>query len=136
MSMPKKEAEVVWEGDSLDIIRRRGSWRRRRMKAKRNEPSHVTRGNVFADLGFSSEEAAVLAIKTQLHIEIIKVIEKRQLTPRQLERLLQVPQPRVSELINGKISRMTADLLTKYLHRLGREVRVSTKAGTMRAVSA
>ncbi|HEY4234891.1 MAG TPA: helix-turn-helix transcriptional regulator [Lacipirellulaceae bacterium] len=106
------------------------------MPAKRDEPSHVTRGNVFADLGFSSEEAAVLAIKTQLHIEIMKVIEKRRLTPRQVEKLLQVPQPRVSELINGKISRMTADLLTKYLHRLGREVRVSTKAGTIRAALA
>jgi predicted XRE-type DNA-binding protein len=33
----------------------------------------------------------------------------------------------VSELIKGKISRMTADLLAKYLYRLGREVAITTK---------
>lgn len=99
------------------------------MPAKRNEPSHITRGNVFADLGFSSEEAAVLAMKTQLHIEIMKAIMKQGLTRSQVEKLLDIPQPRVSELMSGKISGVTADRLTKYLYRLGREVRVSTKAG-------
>ena len=43
--------------------------------------------------------------------------------------LVDIPQPRVSELLNGKISRMTADLLTKYLYRLGREVKGKTKSG-------
>ena len=100
---------------------------------KASKPSHVTRGNVFADLGFRSEEAAILRLKTELHLEIMKVIEKRGLTSRELEKLLDVPQPRVSELVNGKISRMTADLLTKYLHRLGREVTVKTKAGRTEA---
>ncbi len=99
------------------------------MPAKRTKPSHVTRGNVFADLGFSSEEAAVMAMKTQLHVEIMKAVKKQGLTPSQVAKVLEVPQPRVSELLNGKISGVTADLLTKYLHRLGREVRVSTKAG-------
>ena len=98
-------------------------------KTKTTRPSHVTRGNVFADLGFSAEEAAILELKTQLHLEIMRVIEKRKLTPRQLEKLLDVQQPRVSELTSGKISRMTADLLTKYLYRLGREVKVKTKQG-------
>jgi predicted XRE-type DNA-binding protein len=87
----------------------------------------VSRGNVFADLGFSPEEAAILRMKTQLHIEIMRAIEKQGLTPRQLEKALDVPQPRVSELLRGKISRMTADLLAKYLYRLGREVDLKTK---------
>lgn len=90
-----------------------------------SKPVHVSRGNVFGDLGFSPEEAAVLRketqlrMKTQLHIEIMRAIEKQKLTPRQLEKVLDVPQPRVSELTSGKISRMTADLLAKYLYRLG-----------------
>ncbi len=100
------------------------------MPPRKNEPSHVSRGELFEDLGFTSEEAAVLRVKTILHIEIMKAVEKRKLTPRQLEKLLDIPQPRVSELLHGKISRMTADLLTKYLYRLGREINVSTKAGT------
>ena len=100
-----------------------------------NKPSHVSRGNVFEDLGFSAEEAAILRMKTQLHIEIMRAIEKQRLTPRQLEKVLDVPQPRVSELVNGKISRMTADLLAKYLYRLGREVEMKTKARRSRAAA-
>ena len=45
------------------------------------------------------------------------------------------PQPRVSELINGKISRMTADPLAKYLYRLGREVAMTTKTSRKRAAA-
>jgi predicted XRE-type DNA-binding protein len=100
------------------------------MPARKNEPSHVSRGNVFEDLGFTSEEAAVLRVKASLHIEILKAVKRRKLTPRQLERLLDIPQPRVSELLCGKISQMSADRLTKYLYRLGREINVTTRAGT------
>jgi len=85
-------------------------------------------------LGFSSEEAAILELKTTLHIEIMKEIKRQKLTPRKLERVLDVPQPRVSELMGGKISKMTVDKLTKYLHRLGREVKVTTKKVTTKKV--
>ncbi len=40
------------------------------MSIKRaSKPTHVTKGSVFGDLGFSSEEAAVLRLKTTLHLE-------------------------------------------------------------------
>ena len=90
---------------------------------------------VFDDLGFTPEEAAILRMKTQLHIELMRVVKRKRLTPRQLEKALDIPQPRVSELLNGKISRMTADLLTKYLYRLGREITLKTKAGGTRVVA-
>jgi predicted XRE-type DNA-binding protein len=96
------------------------------MPAKANRTPHITRGNVFEDLGFTAEEAAILEMKTQLHIEIMRAIRQQKLTARQLEKVLGVPQPRVSELVNGKISNMTADLLTKYLYRLGRKVTMKT----------
>lgn len=105
------------------------------MPKNKNKPAHVSKGNVFEDLGFSPEEAAVLRMKTQLHIEIMRAIEKRGLTARQLEKVLDVPQPRVSELLSGKISRMTADLLAKYLYRLGREVEMKTKVSRRAAVA-
>jgi predicted XRE-type DNA-binding protein len=105
------------------------------MPKKESKPAHVTRGNVFEDLGFSAEEAAILQLKTQLHIEIMRVVRQQKLSPRQLEKVLGVPQPRVSELLNGKISRMTADLLAKYLYRLGREVIMKTKASRNRAAA-
>jgi predicted XRE-type DNA-binding protein len=99
-----------------------------------NKPTRGARSNVFEDVGFTAEEAAILQVKTQLHIEIMRAIGQQKLTPRQLERVLGVPQPRVSELLTGKISRMTADLLTKYLYRLGREVTMKTRATRGRAV--
>ena len=92
-----------------------------------NRPTHVTTGNVFADLSFSSEEAAVMALKVQLHIEIMKAVKRQKLTPRKLEKLLDVPQPRVSELLSGKLSKMSSDKLARYLHQLGRSVQVKTR---------
>jgi predicted XRE-type DNA-binding protein len=100
-----------------------------------SRPTRVSRSNVFEDLGFTAEEAAILQVKTQLHIEIMRAIGKQKLTPRQLEKVLGVPQPRVSELLSGKISRMTADLLTKCLYRLGREVTMKTKVSRGRTRS-
>ncbi|QDT73319.1 helix-turn-helix domain-containing protein [Lacipirellula limnantheis] len=97
------------------------------MHAKKNEPTHVSSGNIFEDLGFPSEEASILLLKASMHSEILKAIEKQKLTPRQLEKVLGVPQPRVSELMRGKISGMTLDLLGKYLYRLGREVKVTSR---------
>ena len=46
-----------------------------------------------------------------------------------VEEALDVPQPRVSELLNGKTSRMTTDLLAKYFCRLGREIEIKTEIG-------
>ena len=97
------------------------------MTARTNETAHVTTNKLFEDLGFSAEEAAILELKVTLHIEIMKEIKRQKLTPRKLEKILDVPQPRVSELMGGKISKMSVEKLTKYLHRLGREVKVTTK---------
>ena len=89
--------------------------------------THVTKGSIFEDLGFSPEEAAVLRLKTTLHTEIVKVIEKRKLSQKEVAKILDIQQPHVSKLLNGDLERTTADRLTKYLRLLGREVTVSTK---------
>jgi predicted XRE-type DNA-binding protein len=105
------------------------------MPKKKNKPTPVTRSDVFEDLGFTAEEAAILQLKTQLHIEIMRAIRQQKFSRRQLEKVLDVPQPRVSDLVTGKISRMSADLLTKYLYRLGREVTMKTKTSRTRAAA-
>ncbi len=101
------------------------------MPTKTDRPSHITTDKLFEDIGFTPEEAAVLEFKLSLHNEIMKVVKKRNLTSRQLEKLLDISQPRSSELLNGKIFQMTADRLTKYLHRLGRQVKVTTAASKL-----
>lgn len=93
-------------------------------KDKSNKPSHISKGNVIDDLGFSPDEAAAIKLKVDLHIEIMKIVEKRRLKSRELEKILDQPQPRISELLTGKFSRMSAEKLAGYLSRLGAEIRV------------
>ena len=106
------------------------------MPRKRTKPSHVSKDRLFEDIGFTPEEAAVLEFKLSLHDEIMKVVRRKRLTSRQVEKILDISQPKASELLNGKISQMTADRLTKYLHRLGRQVKVTTKAAKLQSVQA
>jgi predicted XRE-type DNA-binding protein len=93
-------------------------------KTRENNPSHISKGNVIDDLGFSSEEAAAVKLKASLHAEIMRVVVKRKLKPRELEKILDQPQPRISDLLNGKISKVSAEKLAGYLSRLGVEIKI------------
>jgi hypothetical protein len=53
-------------------------------KARDNKPGHISKGNVIDDLGFSPEEAAAIKLKASLHAEILLIVKKRKLRPRQL----------------------------------------------------
>jgi predicted XRE-type DNA-binding protein len=92
------------------------------MKNAGNKATHVTRGNVLDDLGFSPEQATALKFKAELYQAILKVAEKY--TQRELQILLGEPQPRVSELLNGKIANKSVDKLLNYAGRLGIEAKV------------
>ncbi len=83
--------------------------------------------SVFHDLGFSEEESASLRLKSDLYFKIIDVINRKNLKPRELEKILDVPQPRVSELLNGKISNLSIEKLISYLEKLGVMISVSFK---------
>lgn len=86
---------------------------------KIEKPGHVTKGNVFEDLGFSSEVSAAEVLKNEIHSNIIKAVKANDLTPRALERILNIQQPRVSELLNGKIGSCSIEKLISYLDKLG-----------------
>ncbi len=98
-----------------------------KIKSGENKPSYVSKGNVLDDLGFSAEEAAAIKLKASLHAEIVRVVEKRKLKARELEKILDQPQPRISELLNGKISKVSAEKLAGYLSRLGVEIKISAR---------
>jgi predicted XRE-type DNA-binding protein len=89
--------------------------------------SYISKGNVLDDLDLSPEQIAVVELKLKLHREILNVIKAEKYTPRELEKVLNIAQPRVSELLNAKISMMSADKLTQYLFLLGRKLVVKTK---------
>ena len=81
-------------------------------------------GNVFRDLGFSQEEAENLKIRTDLMIRLSKLIETRRLTQAQAAKLFEVTQPRISDLVRGKIDRFSIDTLVAMLGHAGIRVQV------------
>jgi predicted XRE-type DNA-binding protein len=78
---------------------------------------------VFRDLGFDREEAEHLKLRSALMIEIRKVIEARGLTQATAAALFGVSQPRISDLVRGKIDLFSIDTLIDMLAHAG--VRVS-----------
>jgi predicted XRE-type DNA-binding protein len=82
---------------------------------------------VFHDLGFSDQESMALALKADIYAKILDVIQKRKLKGRELEKILDVPQPRVSELLNSKLSSTSIEKLLNYLERLGVAASISFK---------
>ena len=83
--------------------------------------------NVFRDLGFSPEEAENLRVRSDLMIELTKLIEARGLTQVQAAKLFGVSQPRVSDLVRGKIGRFSIDTLVAMFGHAGIRVRFTTK---------
>ncbi len=79
-------------------------------------------GNVFADLGFGAEEAENLRVRADLMIELSKLIEAQELTQAAAAKLMGVTQPRVSDLLRGKIDRFSVDGLIEMLGRAGASV--------------
>ncbi len=81
-------------------------------------------GNVFRDLGFSPKEAEHLKIRSDLMIRLSKLIEARGLTQAQAADLFGVTQPRVSDLVRGKIDRFSIDTLIAMLGHAGVKVQI------------
>jgi predicted XRE-type DNA-binding protein len=89
-------------------------------------------GNVFRDLGFPAEEAEHLLVRADLLIHLQKVIASRDMTQAQVARVLRVTQPRVSDLLQGRIDLFSTDALIDMLARLGVRVRLALKPSRRR----
>lgn len=86
-----------------------------------------TEGNVFADLGFDRETAENLRIRADLMIELREIIQRRGLTQTQSAKFFGVSQPRISNLMRGKIALFTIDMLVNMLARAGRKITLHTR---------
>ncbi|HYD49862.1 MAG TPA: helix-turn-helix transcriptional regulator [Terriglobales bacterium] len=84
-------------------------------------------GNVFRDVGFSAEEAVSLKIRADLMIKLSKIIEARGLTQAAAAKLMGVTQPRISDLVRGKIELFSIDTLVEMLSRAGATVQVAVR---------
>ncbi|MGB6877470.1 MAG: XRE family transcriptional regulator [Candidatus Acidiferrales bacterium] len=74
---------------------------------------------MFEQIGFSPEEAAALKMKSELHSQIVKAIKKRAYAQADLQKRLDESQPRVSDLMTGKIAKFSLETLIAYAEALG-----------------
>ena len=90
----------------------------------------VTRssGNVFRDLGFPPEEAEHLKVRSDLMIQLQKLIASRGFTQAETAKILRVTQPRVSDLLRGRIDLFSTDTLIDMLARFGVRVKLVLKS--------
>lgn len=96
------------------------------------EIRHITPadGNIFADLGFSPKEAAQLkahsdmVIQTKLALarSVSDWISENQLKQEQAAEILNISRPRVSDVVNHKISKFTIDALLAMLAKTGKNI--------------
>ena len=97
----------------------------------------VTRssGNVFRDLGFAADEAQHLLVRSELMLKIEKLLRARSLTQGEAATIMGVSQPRVSDLLRGKIGLFSTDSLIDMLAKLGVSVRIAFAASKSRRVA-
>ena len=84
-------------------------------------------GNVFRDVGFSAREAKNLLLRSELMDHIEDLIARRHLTQAAAAKLFGVTQPRVSDLVRGRIDLFSIDMLVKMLAQAGVEVQLVVK---------
>jgi len=79
---------------------------------------------LFEDLGFSPQEAAALKLKADLNTRIVKAAAGY--TQQELRDMLGTSQPRVSDLLRGKMSKFSLDTLVVYAELLGLRTEIKT----------
>ena len=83
--------------------------------------------NIFQDLGFDENESVELKFKADLYVMMKKAIDKKKLSNRELEKIWDVPQPRVSEVMTGKLDKVSIARMLNYLSAIGVRVRPTQK---------
>lgn len=85
-------------------------------------------GNVFLDLGFPPHEAAVLQLRSELAEALRQWMESEGFTQARAAKRLGIAQPRVSEIMRGKIELMSLDYMVGLCAKVGVSVEVRLAA--------
>jgi predicted XRE-type DNA-binding protein len=80
---------------------------------------------MFADLGLPNPEQDL--VKSQLTLQIHRIIEKRGLTQSQAGKILGVKQPHVSLLMRNRAGTFSVGRLMEFLTALGQDVEVTVR---------
>ncbi len=76
-------------------------------------------GSVFADLGFDPEACAHLKARSELMFALRQFVEQSGLSQNKAAKLFGVTQPRVSDLVRGRIDLFSTDALIDMAGRAG-----------------
>ena len=87
-----------------------------------NETVVHSSGNVFADLGFPPDEAAVLEMRASLMVDLKKFIEAKKLSQSVAARRFGISQTRVADLVHGKWDKFSLEMLVTLATRAGMRV--------------
>ncbi len=85
-------------------------------------------GNVFIDMGYPSEEAAILQMRADLMSDLRKFIKAKKFTQTKAAEILGVSQSRVSDLTRGKWEKFSLEMLITLATRAGMHVTLKTAA--------
>ena len=93
-----------------------------------SEPIVTSSGNVFIDLGYSPDEAAILQMRADLMADLRKFIKTKKLTQAKAAEILGVSQSRVSDLTRGKWEKFSLEMLIILATKAGMHVTLRTAA--------
>ncbi len=93
-----------------------------------SESAIKSSGNVFVDLGYSPDEAAILQMRADLMANLRKFIKARKLTQSKAAQMLGVSQSRVSDLARGKWEKFSLEMLIILATKAGMRVTLKTAA--------
>jgi predicted XRE-type DNA-binding protein len=85
-------------------------------------------GNIFIDLGYSPDEAAILQMRADLMADLRKWIKAKKLTQTKATTILGISQSRVSDLIRGKWERFSLEMLITLATKAGMRVTLKKAA--------
>lgn len=80
--------------------------------------------NLFEDLGFLKHDSVKMKIKSDLYNRIVFTVRENKYTQHQVSKILDIPQPRVSNILTGKINNISVDALVDYASLLDKSLRI------------
>ena len=93
-----------------------------------SEDTVSSSGNVFLDMGFSPDEAAILQMRADLMADLRKFIKAKKLTQAKAAEIFGVSQSRVSDLMRGKWEKFSLEMLISLSTKAGMRVILKTAA--------
>ena len=75
--------------------------------------------SLFAGIASDQAELSLLILKSKLWSVVTKIITDRELTQRQAAELIGISQPRVSNMMKGRLEKFSMDFFIEALVRLG-----------------